>query len=125
MRSYKGLNKSALAVALSLSLESLEERSFQRFGHLKPVPANPHYLHFKMEIPEIEQPTLAKLLPNEQRSDAYAALARARMGVFRKLTATRLAYLRETLSGVLWPSPSSFDLERYAPVNGTLSLGNA
>jgi hypothetical protein len=114
-RAYAGLNRSAEAVALGLSVPGLAPRLHEQFAHLGPVAANPHHLYFEMSCPAIQQPTLSQLVDTRDRLDAYAALARTRMDLFRALPDASLAYFRRELPGVLWPSRSSMDLERYLP----------
>lgn len=110
-RQYVGLNRSARAVALSLPLDGLHARLAARFGHMGPVAQNPAHLHFEMPCPTIALPP-GELGPSEARCDAYAVLARARMDLFRTLTGKKLAFLKRSLPGVLWPSRSSDDWSR-------------
>jgi hypothetical protein len=111
-RAYPGLNKSALAVALTLDLNTAEERLARTFGALGPSTANTHHLYFVRACPQISLPEGAFSDPGaaERRRDACAALVRARLDVFRALPRGQISYLRGVLPGVLWPSQSRPDL---------------
>jgi hypothetical protein len=109
-RPYAGLT-AAPAIAMSLPLGDVVERYREAFGHLGPVPGNTHHLYFAMKCDEVTDLPGDADAPFEERADACAKLARARMDLFRVLFDAELAHLTRSLDGVLWPSRSRPDLE--------------
>jgi GNAT superfamily N-acetyltransferase len=103
-RTYKGLSSSAKAIALRLSPRGLQARFRAAFDHLGDQPGNPHYLHFRMDCPQIEELSAAEIFDKEDRVEAAEALARLRMDVLRELPDHQLAYLKKVLKGVFLPT---------------------
>jgi len=110
-RGYTGLN-AAPAIAMSLPVGDVVERFREAFNHLGPVAGNGHHLYFAMDCPEVKDLPGAASAPFEERAGACAALARARMDLFRALSDADLAHLERSLETGLWPSrsrPTSLD----------------
>jgi hypothetical protein len=103
---------------MSLSLGDVEARYREAFHHLGLVVGNMHHLYFGMDCPGVSDLPRDAHAPFEDRADACAALARARMDLFRVLSDADLAHLRRSLHGVMWPSRSRPHLGTATEVSG-------
>ena len=122
-REYAGLR--APSVALTLALRDVRRRFEARFARYGNTAANSARLYFGMDCPSIAQPPVTSLWPTAQRTAAHAALARLRMDVFRALPDDKLAFLREELPSVLWPSRSRLDWSAEAAASLNVVLHGA
>lgn len=57
VREYPALDRSALAVAMRLDLRTFEQKTKDAWGALPKTPANPHWLYFERNDPQITLPT--------------------------------------------------------------------
>ncbi len=96
-RTYPGLNRSARAVCLALHLRRWRER-------VAPATAA---IYTELRFAETSLPKAVDLALHSPRSEAMAALARARPDVFSNLSAKEHALLAAALPSVLRPSTPS------------------
>ncbi len=95
VRHYPGLNRSALAVALTLDLTTAEECLARAFGYLGPTTGNTHHMYFVRPCHEITLcgDAVSDETGNEKRAAIGEALVGARPDAFRGLSRAELAYL--------------------------------
>jgi GNAT superfamily N-acetyltransferase len=100
-RSYPGLNRSARAIPLGLSLIGGEERMRRTFG-AEATTGNPYHVYCAREWPQLQKVPAEELRGSAQRAIAQT-LVSAREDVFADLSSTVLAELRRALPGVPLP----------------------
>lgn len=108
-RSYPGLNKTALAVALRLEVGTAPELYLRTFGKAKRH-SNPYYMYEVHEETQLKLPAASDFLElmRQPRLQAASALARTRPDAFVDLTWKEWQQLRRLLPNVALPEPPEF-----------------
>lgn len=127
VRTYDGLNKQALAVALRLDLRTAREVWFQRFGHRPLTGGNPYWLYVARENPQNETPTFDSIATAEDaRRRGAAILLAKRPDCLHGLSAQSRALLEAAASQPLLQRPAPRRATTVSPTRrATTGLGFA